>query len=116
MKKLEKLGSKLFEEFRGDAVSELASVVGGVVVNTSVKRGGCEEKDSETYGTTMRNGKEISYKCADDKTSNLDDVVFHSVFAGGGSGYVDFLPGNQEDFANTTSQLEGSGNLAVSFG
>ena len=34
MKKLEKLGSKLFEEFRGDEVSELANVVGGVCYPT----------------------------------------------------------------------------------
>lgn len=42
MKKLEKLGSKLFEEFKGDEVSELASVVGGIYTKTKDKEG-CED-------------------------------------------------------------------------
>jgi hypothetical protein len=44
MKKLEKLDSKLFQEFKGDAVSELASVMGGIYTMTHEDEGkGCED-------------------------------------------------------------------------
>lgn len=42
MKKLEKLGSKLFDAFRGDEVSELASVVGGATKQTVRNGGECD--------------------------------------------------------------------------
>lgn len=114
MKKLEILGSKLFEEFKGDEVSELASVVGGVVVNTWVNREGCNEKDSETYGTTLKNGKEVSYKCSGDKTNNLDDVVYHDV-AYSGSGYVGIVPDVMGEHGNVSNSSTGDSVLADGF-
>ena len=59
MKKLEKLNSKLFQEFEKDAISELASVVGGVKTK-SVGEGTphCEDvydwgSNPSTDGTTV---------------------------------------------------------------
>jgi hypothetical protein len=42
MKKLESLDSKLFQEFKGDLVSELAAVLGGIYTKTK-DLDGCED-------------------------------------------------------------------------
>lgn len=71
MKKLEKLNSKLFEEFKMDEVGELASVVGGMQVKTTYD--GQTRSDTCTPGTTYQQDLVIGTLHSCDSTRNGHD-------------------------------------------
>ena len=100
MKKLEKLGSKLFEEFRGDEVSELANVVGGIYTMTHEDEGkGCED--------TWKGPLDKKYR-----TTEMDDLMRSELATDrgtygveGGDYFGDEMFGSQESVSSALSMM-----------
>jgi hypothetical protein len=99
MKKLEKLGSKLFEEFRGDEVSELANVVGGIYTMTHEDEGkGCEDtwKGPVFWGRTEKSLDLMRSELATDRgTYGVE----------GGDDFGDEMFGSQESVSSALSMM-----------
>jgi hypothetical protein len=85
MKKLEKINSKLFEAFKMDEVSSLASVVGGAVYTKTADQGGCED----TWKSVNYNDRGNP----SDRSAEIDDLCRSQLSEDRGT-YAAFFEGN----------------------